>query len=221
MTQAPMMPLEAMPRSLEDGRAWLADFAALMRRRRSVRDFSDRPVPRDLIAQAVEVAGRAPSGANQQPWHFACIADPAVKARIRAGAEEEERAFYAGRAGEEWLSALTHLGTDANKPFLETAPWLIVIFAQRWGQDADGNKVKHYYVPESVGIATGLLITALHGAGLATLTHTPAPMTFLNAICGRPDNEKAMILLVVGYPAEGCQVPAITKKPLGEIASFL
>ncbi len=196
-------------------------FRALMSRRRTVRDFSDRPVPRAIIEQAVMTAGSAPSGANQQPWTFVCIADREAKRRIREGAEEEERAFYAGRAGEEWLGALAHLGTDDRKPFLETAPWLIAIFAQRWGRDADGRKVKHYYAPESVGIATGFLIAALHQAGLATLTHTPAPMAFLNEICGRPDNEKAMILLVVGHPAEGCTVPAITRKPLEGIASFL
>lgn len=196
-------------------------FQAEMQRRRTVRDYSSRPVPRAVIEQAVLAAGSAPSGANQQPWHFACISDPALKKRIREGAEEEERAFYAGRAGEEWLQALAHLGTDASKPFLETAPWLIAIFAQRWGHDAEGRKIKHYYVPESVGIATGLLIAALHKAGLATLTHTPAPMAFLNEICGRPESEKALILLVVGYPAEGCRVPAITRKPLAGIASFL
>jgi iodotyrosine deiodinase len=195
-------------------------FQTLMRTRRTVRDFSDRPVPREIIEQAVLTAGSAPSGANQQPWTFACISDPALKARIREGAEEEERAFYAGKAGDEWLDALKPIGTDAHKPFLETAPWLIVIFAQRWGHDADGKKIKHYYVPESVGIATGFLIAALHQAGLATLTHTPAPMNFLNELCGRPDNEKALILLVVGYPADGCRVPAIGKKPLSEIAVF-
>jgi nitroreductase len=196
-------------------------FLARMRKRRTVRDYSDRAVPRELIETALRVAGTAPSGANQQPWSFVCISDPEKKRQIREGAEEEERAFYAGRAGQEWLEALAHLGTDADKPFLETAPWLIVIFAQRWGHDASGRKIKHYYVPESVGIATGFLIAALHDAGLATLTHTPAPMNFLNAICERPDNEKALILLVVGYPAEGCQVPAIGKKPLEEIATFL
>ncbi|MCX7324992.1 MAG: nitroreductase family protein [Hyphomicrobiales bacterium] len=196
-------------------------FHALMQRRRTVRDFSDRPVPRDLIETAVMTAGTAPSGANQQPWTFVCISTQAIKARIREGAEEEERAFYAGRAGEEWLGALAHLGTDDQKPFLDIAPWLIVIFAQRWGHDAKGKKIKHYYVPESVGIATGLLIASLHQAGLATLTHTPAPMNFLNDICGRPDNEKALILLVVGYPADGATVPAITRKRLPEIATFL
>jgi nitroreductase len=196
-------------------------FLARMSRRRTVRDYSDRSVPRALIETAIRAAGTAPSGANQQPWTFVCISDSERKRMIREGAEEEERAFYAGRAGEEWLGALAHLGTDADKPFLETAPWLIAIFAQRWGLNAQGRKVKHYYVPESVGIATGFLIAALHDAGLATLTHTPAPMNFLNAICGRPDNEKALILLVVGYPAEGCTVPAIGRKPLEEIATFL
>jgi iodotyrosine deiodinase len=196
-------------------------FHALMQKRRSVRDFSERTVPRAVIDMALATAGTAPSGANQQPWHFACISSASLKRQIREGAEEEERAFYAGRAGEEWLGALAHLGTDADKPFLETAPWLIVIFAQRWGHNANGKKVKHYYVPESVGIATGFLIAALHQAGLATLTHTPAPMNFLNRLCHRPEEEKAMILLVVGYPSENCRVPDITKKPLAEIASFL
>lgn len=215
------MPLafEGVPEAEMQGRA--DAFLARMRKRRTVRDFSDRPVPRELIETAVRVAGNAPSGANQQPWSFVCISDPQRKTLIREGAEEEERAFYAGRAGEEWLDALAHLGTDDKKPFLETAPWLIAIFAQRWGVDAEGNRIKHYYVPESVGIATGFLIAALHDAGLATLTHTPAPMNFLNAICGRPDNEKALILLVVGYPREDCRVPAIGKKPLEEIATFL
>jgi nitroreductase len=193
----------------------------MLRRRRTVRDFAPDPVSREVIEAAIRAAGSAPSGANQQPWSFVAIADPAIKARIRAAAEEEERAFYESRAGEEWLEALAVLGTDWEKPFLETAPWLIVIFQQRWGVRPDGRRVKHYYAPESVGIATGFLIAALHEAGLATLTHTPAPMGFLNEICGRPENEKAMILLVVGKPAEGCQLPAIGKKPLEEIATFL
>ncbi len=197
-------------------------FLAQMRRRRTVRDFSPRPVPRAVIEAAVMTAAAAPSGANQQPWIFVCIADPAVKARIRAAAEEEERAFYAGRAGEEWLDALAPLGTGWEKPFLEVAPWLIVCFAQRWGVAADGSRVKHYYVPESLGIACGFLIAALHQAGLATLTHTPAPMAFLNAICGRPpEREKPMMIIVAGHPAEGCQVPVIAKKPLEEVAVFL
>ncbi len=196
-------------------------FLRLMQRRRTVRDFSPTPVPRELIEAAVMTAGTAPSGANQQPWTFACISDVAVKKHIREAAEEEEKAFYAGRAGQEWLDALSHLGTNWQKPFLETAPWLIAIFGQRWGTDADGGKVKHYYVPESVGIATGFLIASLHNAGLATLTHTPSPMGFLNGICGRPESEKAYILLVVGYPADDCQVPVITKKSLGDVAVWI
>lgn len=215
------IPLAFDERPAPEMQARAEAFLALMRRRRTVRDFSSRPVPRELIETALKTAGTAPSGANQQPWSFVCISSPEIKKVICEGAEEEERAFYAGRAGAEWLDALSHLGTDDNKPFLETAPWLVVIFAQRWGVGADGKKVKHYYVPESVGIATGFLIAALHGAGLATLTHTPAPMSFLNAICGRPDNEKAAILLVVGYPAEDTRVPDITRKPLAEIATFL
>ena len=221
MNRHATIPLAFEPVPEDEMQARAEAFLTRMRKRRTVRDYSDRPVPRDLIETAVRVAGSAPSGANQQPWSFVCIADPERKRLIRDGAEEEERAFYAGRAGREWLDALSHLGTDADKPFLETAPWLIVIFAQRWGVDAQGGKIKHYYAPESVGIATGFLIAALHDAGLATLTHTPAPMNFLNAICGRPDNEKALILLVVGYPAKDCLVPAIGKKRLEEIATFL
>ncbi|MGL4242941.1 MAG: nitroreductase family protein [Beijerinckiaceae bacterium] len=200
-------------------------FRASMARRRTVREYSSDPVPRDIIEAAILTAGLAPSGANQQPWHFTAISSPEVKAKIRVAAEEEEKAFYSGRAGEEWLDALSHLGTDWEKPFLVEAPWLIAIFAQRWGEatgvDGEQKKVKHYYVPESVGIATGFLIAALHNMGLATLTHTPSPMVFLNEICGRPESEKAVILLVVGYPKEDCHVPRITKKKLDQIASFL
>jgi nitroreductase len=196
-------------------------FEASMRRRRTVRDFSPEPVPRAVIESAIRTAANAPSGANQQPWTFVAIGDPVLKARIRAAAEEEERAFYAGRAGREWLDALSALGTDWEKPFLETAPWLVVIFQQRWGIGPDGARVKHYYAPESVGIATGFLIAALHQAGLATLTHTPAPMGFLSEICGRPDHEKPVVLLVAGRPAPGCLVPAIGKKSLDEVATFL
>jgi len=194
-----------------------------LRRRRSVRDFADRPVPRDVIENALRAAGSAPSGANLQPWHFAVITDAKVKQRIRVMAEEEERAFYDGRAPQEWLDALAPLGTDASKPFLEIAPVLIAIFAQRNGALPDGRLVKHYYVPESVGIATGFLIAALHDAGLATLTHTPSPMGFLNEICRRPENEKPYILLVVGHPAVDCRVPVAggIKKPLDEIASWI
>ncbi len=198
-----------------------AAFARMMAGRRTVRDYASKSVPRAVIENCIRTAGSAPSGANQQPWHFVAIADPETKSAIRAAAEEEERAFYAGRAGDEWLSALSHLGTDDQKPFLETAPWLIAIFAERFSIDADGEKTKNYYVPESVGIATGFLITALHEAGLATLTHTPAPMNFLREICGRPDNEKPVILLVVGYPADDARVPAIERKPLDTITSWI
>jgi iodotyrosine deiodinase len=216
MTKPLYHPLPFETRSSADMEARATTFLDLMQRRRTVRDFSDKPVPRSVIEAAVATAGTAPSGANQQPWTFACISDPAIKSKIRVAAEEEEKAFYAGKAGEEWLDALSHLGTDWQKPFLETAPWLIGIFGQRWGITPTGEKTKHYYVPESVGIAAGFLIAALHNAGLATLTHTPSPMGFLNGICGRPESEKAYILLVVGYPAEGCQVPVISKKTLAE-----
>ena len=198
-----------------------ADFAELMATRRTVRDFAPTSVPQQIIKDAIATAATAPSGANQQPWHFVAISSASVKAKIRAAAEKEERAFYDHRAGDEWLDALAPLGTDANKPFLETAPWLIVIFAQRYGLDDTGNRAKHYYVNESVGIATGLLIAALHNAGVATLTHTPSPMGFLSEICGRPENEKPVILLVAGYPAENATVPAITRKPPHETTSWI
>jgi nitroreductase len=193
------------------------DFRDLMARRRTVRHFSDRAVPKALIEQCVMTAGTAPSGANQQPWTFVCISDQAMKSEIRKAAEEEERTFYSGRASPEWLDALAPLGTDADKPFLEIAPWLIVVFAQRYGTGANGSRTKHYYVPESAGIATGLLIASLHNAGLVTLTHTPSPMGFLNPICGRPASEKALILLVAGYPADGVTVPDIRRKEAGDI----
>ena len=215
------IPLSFIDRTPQEAAERARAFADLMARRRTVRDFSGRPVPRAIIADCLRAAASAPSGANQQPWHFVAIDDPAAKARIRATAEAEERAFYGGRAGDEWLSALAPLGTDARKPFLETAPWLIVIFAERHGVDAGGGRVKHYYVPESVGIATGFLIAALHNAGLATLTHTPSPMGFLSDICGRPANEKPVIVLVAGYPAEGARVPAIARKPLDRAASWI
>ena len=197
----------------------LTDFRDLMAKRRTIRDFADTPVPRDLIETAITAASTAPSGANQQPWHFVAIADPATKRAIREAAEAEEREFYGGRASDEWLDALAPLGTDASKPFLETAPWLIAVFAQRSGENGE----KHYYVNESVGLATGILITALHTVGLGTLTLTPAPMTFLREICGRPEREKPFVLLVVGYPAEGCTVPAhaLEKKSLGEVLTVL
>jgi iodotyrosine deiodinase len=220
MGKAEFQQLDFVRRPVDDMRSALHAFHTSMVKRRTVRDFSGDPVPREIIEKALLTAGTAPSGANQQPWFFTAISSADIKAKIREAAEEEEKAFYAGRAGEDWLDALSHLGTDWEKPFLTEAPWLIAIFAQRWGE-ADGKKIKHYYVPESVGIATGFLIAALHQAGLATLTHTPSPMGFLNEICGRPESEKAAILLVVGYPKDHCQVPRITKKPLGEIASWL
>ncbi len=197
------------------------EFCAVMQRRRTVRQFSPRLVPREIIEQALLAAGTAPSGANLQPWHFVVVADPARKTEIRLAAEAEEHEFYHRRAPQEWLDALAPLGTNADKPFLETAPYLIAIFAQSYGVLPDGRKVKNYYVSESVGIATGILITALHTAGLVTLTHTPSPMSFLNRICARPANEKPYLLLVVGYPANDTEVPAITKKSLTDIATFL
>jgi nitroreductase len=197
-------------------------FREEMSRRRTVRDFSPRPIERAVIENCLEAAGTAPSGANLQPWHFTVITDAQLKRRIREAAEIEEKEFYEGRAPAEWLAALAPLGTDAHKPFLETAPVLIAIFAQRHGLLPDGRKVKHYYVPESVGIATGFLIAGLHRCGLATLTHTPSPMNFLNEICGRPAQEKPYLLLVVGYPTEGCKVPQAggVKKPLAEIVDW-
>ena len=196
-----------------------ADFLALMKTRHSVRDFSDRPVPQGVIAAAVETAGRAPSGANHQPWHFVAIADPAMKSAIRAAAEAEEEKFYAGGASDEWLKALEPIGTGVSKPHLEVAPWLIVVFAQRYGVTRDGTRYKNYYVPESVGIATGFLIAALHAAGLSALTHTPNPMRFLNGLCDRPDSEKPVMILAVGHAAQDATVPAVAKikKPLDEI----
>jgi iodotyrosine deiodinase len=195
-------------------------FLAEMRRRRTVRDFSDRPIPTGILEDCLLAAGTAPNGANLQPWHFVVIRDAELKRSIRAAAETEEAEFYAHRAPPEWLAALAPLGTDAAKPFLETAPALIAIFVQSHGTRADGTKLKHYYAQESTGIATGILITALHHVGLATLTHTPSPMGFLNRVLGRPANERPFLLLVVGYPAPGARVPRIVKKPLAEIATF-
>ena len=192
-----------------------------MSRRRSVRDFSDRAVPREVVEACLRAAGSAPSGANLQPWHFVVVTRADVKRQIRVAAEEEERKFYSGKAPKEWLDVLAPLGTTSEKPFLETAPCLIAVFAQRFGHRPDGSQVKHYYVNESVGIATGMLVTALHHAGLVTLTHTPSPMGFLNSILERPENERPFLLLVVGYPAEDARVPDIARKPLEEIATFL
>jgi nitroreductase len=202
-------------------RALAEAFHDTMKRRHSVRDFSERPVSRDVIEACVRTAGTAPSGANHQPWFFVAISDPEIKRRIRAEAEEEERRFYEGAAGDEWLKALEPIGTTAEKPHLEIAPWLIVVFAQRWGEFDDGHRFKNYYVPESVGIATGFLLAALHNAGLVALTHTPNPMKFLNELLGRPASEKPTMIIVVGHPAENATVPAVAKikKPLEGILS--
>jgi len=198
-----------------------AEFEAEIRRRRTVREFSERPVPREIIEDCLRAAGTAPNGANLQPWHFVVVGDSALKTKIREAAEKEEYEFYHHKAPREWLDALAPLGTNEHKPFLEAAPYLIVIFAQTHGLLPDGRKVKHYYTQESVGIATGFLIAALHHAGLASLTHTPSPMGFLNELLGRPAHERPFLVLVVGYPHDHATVPAITKKPLEEIATFL
>lgn len=190
-----------------------------MDRRRSVRDFAPDPVPREAIELAVRAASTAPSGAHRQPWRFVIVDDPAIRREIRIAAEEEEHESYVGgRMPPEWLEALLPLGTDWHKPFLETAPWLVVVFGELYGVGADGAKRKNYYVKESVGIACGLFISAIHEMGLATLTHTPSPMRFLNQILGRPENEKPFVLFPVGYPAEGCEVPDLARKPLDEVA---
>jgi nitroreductase len=208
------IPLEFTRRPAAEMEARARAFLADVRRRRSVRHFAPDPVPRQALLDCIEAAGQAPSGANKQPWTFVLVTDPEVKRRIRAAAEKEERAHYGGRASERWLSDLEPLGTDENKPFLETAPALIVVFAQRHGASDDE---RHYYVSESVGIAVGFLLAALHHAGLATLTHTPSPMGFLRTILRRPANERPYMLIPVGYPAVGATVPAIDKKALDEI----
>lgn len=222
MTRPSFVPLEDYREyPAEEMLCRAAEFYEAMRRRRTVRDFAIREIPREVIENCLRTAGTAPSGANIQPWHFVVVTDPNLKQRIRMAAEDEEREFYSRRAPKEWLDALAPLGTDEHKPFLETAPVLIAIFMQSHGVLADGRPVKHYYAQESVGIATGFLIAALHHAGLATLTHTPSPMGFLNELLGRPPNERPFLLLVVGHPAEDAKVPEITKKSLEEIASFL
>lgn len=214
----PLTTFRELPESEMEQRA--QEFYEEMLRRKTIREFSNAPVSRKVIEQCLLTAGTAPSGANHQPWHFAVISDSDLKKKIRIEAEIEEREFYDRRAPQEWKDALAPLGTDSEKPFLEDAPYLIAIFGQKNTLMDDGTTVKNYYVPESVSIATGFLITALHHAGLATLTHTPSPMGFLNQLLARPDNEKPYILLVVGYPADHCMVPNIRKKPLNEIASF-
>ena len=220
----PKLPYPPLP-ELDDG-ALLVRASAVyerLRTRRTCREFADSPVPCMVIEQAILAAGTAPSGANHQPWHFAVVSSPAKRREIRLGAEAEERAFYAGKAGQEWLEALAPLGTDADKLFLEQAPWLIAVFGQRRGGVAPGDNRQNYYVTESVGIAVGMMLATLHEAGLATLTHTPAPMKFLNAICHRPKDEKPLMLVVVGHPAAGATVPvhATRRKPLEQISSWL
>lgn len=198
-----------------------AAFYATANRRRTVRTFSDRAVPRQVLEDCIRTAGTAPSGAHLQPWRFVVVSDPDVKHRIRVDAEREEHEFYTHRAPPEWLAALAPLGTDEHKEFLDIAPYLIIVFVESHGVTAVGKKVKHYYATESVGIAAGMLISALHHAGLATLTHTPSPMGFLNEILGRPANERPFLNLVVGYPADDVTVPDIRRKPLEEIATFV
>ena len=222
--QAKFIPHDQFIEYPEDEMRERADaFYEEINRRRTIREFSDRPVPRDIIDKCLLAAGTAPSGANLQPWQFVVISDPQVKKKIQEAAEVEEREFYNGKAPQEWLDALAPLGTDEHKNFLTIAPYLIAIFAKSYDLLPDGRKVKNYYVSESVGLASGMLITALHHCGLASLTHTPSPMGFLNEILDRPKNERAMILLVVGYPAEDCEIPthAKQKKPLDEIATFI
>jgi len=197
------------------------EFFQLMSRRRSVRDFSEQKIPQEVLENALSAAGTAPSGAHMQPWHFVVIQDPVVKKRIREAAEIEERELYKHRASDEWLQALAPLGTDASKPFLEKAPALIAIFLKKFTVDEFGKRHKNYYTAESVGIATGMLITALHTSGLATLTHTPSPMKFLGEILQRPSHERACMLLVCGYPADGATVPDLKRRPLREISTFV
>ena len=222
MVEGRFVPLEGwQPLSPDRMQERARAFYEEMDRRRTVRQFSDRPIPEGVVEDCLRTAGTAPSGAHKQPWHFVAIRDPQIKKRIRLAAEEEERAFYDGRAPDEWLEALAPLGTDSHKPFLETAPCLIAIFARSFGHTAEGEREKHYYVQESVGIATGLLIAALHTAGLATLTHTPSPMGFLGRILDRPKHERLYLLLVTGFPADDARVPDLARKPLEEIASFL
>lgn len=213
-------PLEYTPPGSDSMLENSQKFFATMQQRRTVRDFSSREVPQSIIENAIATAATAPSGANMQPWHFVAVSSQEIKQKIRLAAEREERALYNHRASDEWLDALAPLGTDASKPFLETAPWLIAVFSQKFTITENGHKRKNYYTPESVGIATGFLIAALHNAGLATLTHTPSPMTFLRQTLDRPDHEKPFLLLVTGYPADDCMVPDISRKPLQEILSI-
>jgi iodotyrosine deiodinase len=222
MSEPRFVPLTSHHRYAEDiMRDRAAAFYRQLDRRRSVRQFSDRPVPREIIEDCIRVAGTAPSGAHMQPWHFAVVSDPSVKRRIREAAEKEEHEFYTRRAPKAWLDALAPLGTDEHKPYLEIAPYLIAVFIRRHSMGPDGTLLKHYYAVESVGLATGMLITAVHNAGLASLTHTPSPMGFLNQVLERPDNERPFMLLVVGYPADDATVPDLERKPLEEISTWI
>jgi nitroreductase len=222
MSKAATIPLpNYIEYPLQEMRDRLAQFYADVKRRRTVREFSDRPVPRDIIETALKAANTAPSGANLAPWHFVVVSGAETKRKIREAAEAEEQEFYEHRASEEWLAALEPLGTDSHKPFLETAPYLIAVFLQKFGVLEDGRKVKHYYPTESTGLATGILITALHQAGLVCLTHTPSPMKFLNEILHRPTSERPFLLLVTGFPAEHAKVPDIDRKPLEQFVSFI
>ncbi|MGB0348512.1 MAG: nitroreductase family protein [Schleiferiaceae bacterium] len=214
-------PYEPWPSSDEEAQTLFEAVERALSTRRSLREFSDAPVSRQTIERLIALAASAPSGANKQPWHFVAVQDPDLKRQIRLAAEEEERAFYGGRASDQWLEDLKPFGTDWEKPFLETAPWLIVVFRKNYEVDEDGQKAKNYYVQESVGIACGFLIAAIHAAGLSTLTHTPSPMDFLGKILGRPANERAFLLMPVGYAADGAQVPDISKKDFGEISDFI
>lgn len=216
-TKFPFVPLDFRTFPEDEMLARVREFYQDLNRRRTVREYSDRPVPREIVQQAILAAGTAPSGAHKQPWTFVLVGDPAVKAKIREAAEIEEKENYTRRMPEAWLKDLAPLGTDENKPFLTTCPWFIVIFAQLWGRGANGEKNKHYYVNESVGIATGMLLAALHRAGLATLTHTPSPMGFLHKILDRPENERAYMLIALGYPKKGCKVPDLQRKSLEQI----
>ena len=220
MTETKFEPLKFTEKSVKEMIASSRTFYLDVKRRRSVREFSDRTVPDEVIKNAILAAGTSPSGANQQPWHFAVVSNPETKRAIREAAEKEEREFYQGRAPDEWLRALQPLGTDENKPFLEIAPCLIVVFLKITTADEKGIEHKNYYATESVGIATGILITALHLSGLVTLTHTPSPMRFLNKILGRPDSERPFLIVVTGYPSSNALVPTISKYQLNQIATF-
>lgn len=221
MTDWPFEPLAFQEKSPDEMKAAAARFYEEIRRRRTVRDFSDRPVSREVIENALRAAGTAPSGANMQPWHFVVVGDPDLKRRIREAAEREEKEFYEHRASKEWLEALEPLGTNEHKPFLETAPWQIAVFLKKFTFNSEGKRFKNYYTAESVGIACGFLLTALHTAGLATLTHTPSPMKFLNKLLERPKTERPYMLIVTGYPASGAKVPVIGKMPIEKLATFI